>query len=448
MFRFADPSQFSHLWIWVVCLGLAAWFSFKSTKLLKQTFSDPVWAHLRQGYSLPRKNLKLALQSLVFLCILIALARPQFGDSKQEIKSVGIELVLAVDVSVSMMAEDVRPNRLELSKRQINRLLDRMAGDKVGLIAFAGSAVLVSPMTNDYSAVRMFVDSLTTESVSTQGTVFKNVINEAIQAFERGGEESDATTRVARVLLIMTDGEDQEPGAVKLAQQLRDKGLRVFTWGIGTRKGAPIPLRDERGYMTDYKKDKSGQVIMTKANDQALEELAKAGGGSYYHTSLDGADIEAIRQDLAKLEKAEFDTQVQTNYDEAYQWPLALALILLLLELCIRERKTDRALWKGRWISNMVPNRMRRAGASSKGTGAKLASLVVLAFSSSAFAQSPLTAYKNLEGVRSLQAERPYKAYQNFTEALKNEPNSLELQFNLGTSLFANKEVEKKREAV
>jgi tetratricopeptide (TPR) repeat protein len=156
---------------------------------------------------------------------------------------------------------------------------------------------------------------------------------------------------------------------------------------------------------------------------------------------LDGTDIEAIRQDLAKLEKAEFDTQVQTNYDEAYQWPLGLALMVLLLELLIRERKTDKSLWRGRWISNMVPNRMskRRKNAATSAT----LSLFILISPIRVWAQSPMTAYKNLEGVKALQAERPYKAYQNFTEALKDESSNEALQFNLGTSLYANKEVEK-----
>ena len=423
--------------MWVAILALAAFVKLRAERTRKKHITDWTWKFLLQGFSAQRKTTKLVLHSIAFIAAVLALARPQFGASRQEIKAVGVEIMVALDVSNSMLAEDVRPNRLELAKRQIARLLDRLSGDKVGLIAFAGTAMVISPLTTDYSAVRMFVDSLTVESISNQGTVFKNVIQEAIEGFERGGDESDTNKRVARVLLIVTDGEDQEPGAEKLASQMRDKGLRVFAWGIGTRKGAPIPVRDQRGYLSDYKKDRNNQVILSVANDQALEALARSGGGSYYHSTLDGDDVEAFRADIAKLEKAEFDTQIQTNYDEVYYWPLILAFVLLFFDLWFFERVPSERAWLGRWVSNLEARRTRKSGLTIL-----IAVGALLGGGGPARAQSPSTVWKNRQGLEDLGANRSKRAYDRFSEALKDSPDTHELQYNLGISLLANKELE------
>jgi Ca-activated chloride channel family protein len=283
--------------------------------------------------------------SLSFM--ILALSRPQIGVSQQEIKSEGIELMLVIDVSNSMMAEDVRPNRLEQVKHEFSKLIDQLPGAKIGVIAFAGSAALLSPLTTDPNALKMYLDSLSPDSVSSQGTNFKAALEEAQESFKRGGAQKDETTRVTRVILIASDGEDNEQGALDFAKELSKDGTRIFTLAYGTEKGAPIPDRDQMGFLRGYKKDKAAQTILTTVKGDALQTLANAGNGSFYFGVFAGNHIEKLIADFDKLEKAQFETKVATQYDERYQWFLFLAFVLLLIEMSLGERK-PRGRYRGR----------------------------------------------------------------------------------------------------
>jgi Ca-activated chloride channel family protein len=349
MFRFQDIAWLQLMIAVPTIVTLALIFHARQRRKIKQAFGDRLTPFLTSNVSEARRTTKLVLEGLALTFLILSLARPQLGQGKQDVKSQGVELMLALDVSTSMLAEDQKPNRLTLAKRELNRLLDKLTGDRVGLIAFAGSSVLVAPLTNDYSSVRMFLDSLSPESVSTQGTSFAHVIDTAMNAFKRGGISEEDGGHVTRVLLLATDGEVQDNTGLKLADAATKQGIRIFTLGFGTRAGAPIPLRDERGNLEGYKKDKSGRIITTAADDEVLSKLARAGKGNYQHSTFTGEEIDLIVRDIDKLEKSTFDTSISESYNEYFQLPLLAAMILMMSELILADRRRDDRKWKGRF---------------------------------------------------------------------------------------------------
>lgn len=349
MFRFANPAAFQMLWLLPIILLIAFASQKKLTKGLEKAFGKKLSPFLTSSKSPGRRRLRLFFFSLSLICFVIALARPQTGRGQQAIKSEGVELMIAVDVSNSMLAEDIKPSRLAFAKTEIIRLLDLLGGDKVGLIAFAGSATLISPLTTDKAALKMFVEGLSTISVESQGTDFRKAISEAREAFQRGGVDPDEGVTVARVVLIASDGEDQEKGAIEEAKKAAQNGIRIFSMAFGTERGAPIPVRDERGYLRGYKKDKSGREVMTQVKGTALREIAEAGKGSFHHISFGANDARTIKAEIDKLEKAQFASEVSASYDEKYQYFLVLGLIFALLELLIGHRQAAGRIWRGRF---------------------------------------------------------------------------------------------------
>ncbi|MEC9281782.1 MAG: VWA domain-containing protein [Bdellovibrionota bacterium] len=349
MFRFMNPEYLYAIAVLPVLYIIVRIQVSRRAKKLKQELGENLSDFLTSSYSAKRRLWKFRFELFALMFLLIAMARPQMGQGEQKVKSTGIELMLAVDVSKSMLSEDVKPSRLQFLKREMGVLLDRLAGDKVGLVVFAGSSALVSPLTNDYSALKMFIDGLTPESVSSQGTNFTKAIDESVKAFERGGIESDESIRVSRVLLINSDGEDNEEGALKAAEEAKKKGVSIFSLGFGTAKGGSIPIRDERGYLKGYKQDQNGNIIVSQAKTKLLQDIAQKGGGNYYHSVIGGYHIEALLKDFNQLEKAEFESSVAKNYNEYFQYPLFLAFLCLFLERAIASRRSKTGKWKGRF---------------------------------------------------------------------------------------------------
>ena len=347
--RFANPSAFQLLWLIPVFLVLAFYFERRGRKILAKSFGDKIAPFLASSVSYNLRRLKLLFKILAYACFVVALAQPQMGKSLQEVKARGIEIVVAVDVSTSMLAEDVKPSRLQFAKSEVSRLLDTLSGDKVGLVAFAGSSVLISPLTNDKSSLKMFIESLSTESVGNQGTNFKRALDEARKAFERGGTESDENLKVSRVILILSDGEDQEEGALAEARKLAADGTRIFTIALGTERGAPIPLRDERGFMRGYKRDRNGQNVLSVVKGDFLRQMAQVGKGTFHHASFGVNEAKEIKAEFDKLEQAEFASSLSTNYDERFQIPLLIGLLLALADLFLGEKKTVGRIWRGRF---------------------------------------------------------------------------------------------------
>lgn len=349
MFRFESTSALMYLWLIPVLVILAWVFQKRSQGRLSRVIGKRLIPFLTSSVSSARRRWKLCFQSVVVFFFVLALARPQLGESKQEVKSEGVEIMLAIDVSESMMAEDVRPSRLEQVKMEMAKLVDLMPGNKVGIVAFAGSAALLSPLTTDPASLKMYLDSLTPLSVSSQGTNFQAALSECLDAFKRGGVTSDEITKVTRVILIASDGEDHEQGALDEAQKMTKEGVRIFTLAYGTEKGAPIPERDGMGFLRGYKKDQQGKTILTTVVGKELQALAQAGQGSFYHAAFGGNHLQNVMQDMAQLEKTEFESEFATQYEERFQLFVLLGIIFALLEITLGDRRPISRLWKGRF---------------------------------------------------------------------------------------------------
>jgi Ca-activated chloride channel homolog len=348
-FRFAQPDILSYLWLVPLLFGLWLWSEKNARARLKNNLGAKVTPVLTASFSFSRRKLKLFLRLLALTFFILAWARPQMGQSQQKIKTEGIELVIAFDVSTSMLAEDIRPSRLQVAKAEVARLLELLSGDKVGLVAFAGSSVLISPLTTDKSSLKMFIDSLSVHSVETQGTDIRKALREAKAAFDRGGIDPDEGARVTRAILLVSDGEHQEQGLMDDAKTVVNDGIRVFAMSVGTETGGPIPLRDERGYIVGTKRDKQHKEVITKTKGTVLRELAQTGKGSFYNLTFGGKEARLIKEDLDKLEKADFDSDMQTSFDEKYQIFLLIGLLLALFEIFLGERNADGRIWKGRF---------------------------------------------------------------------------------------------------
>lgn len=347
--RWADPMYLSWLILIPIFYFMAIFLGRRKMKKITAAFGEKMLPFLLSGYSFKKHQIKLVLCGLALVPLILALARPQFGETKENVKSLGVEMILLFDVSQSMLAEDVSPSRLEFAKHEMVRMMDQVPGSKIGLVAFAGSAALISPITTDTSALKMFVESLTTEAISTQGTEFKMALEQAEEAFERGGQGEEPGVKVTRVILIVSDGEDQEPGALEIAEKLTKKGIRIFSVAVGTEKGGSIPLRDGNNFLRGYKKDASGQVIITTSKGTVLKSLAQAGKGSFYTASFGGTYLSQLVEDINKLEKTEFDSTMLMSYQERFQIFLIIGIILLLIEMLMTVYRTKGGEWKGRF---------------------------------------------------------------------------------------------------
>jgi Ca-activated chloride channel family protein len=349
MFRFESFGFLYWIWIVFVFLILIWVLDNRARGRIAKTLGARLGPFLTSSLSLSKRRFKWFLQAFVLLGIIFALARPQMGLSKQEVKAQGFELIIAIDVSESMKSEDVKPSRLEQAKKEVERLMDLMPANKVGLIAFAGNASLISPLTNDPNAIKMYVDSLTSDSVSEQGTCFECALRLAKEAFERGGVTQDEFSKSSRVILISSDGEDHEPGALEAAAGLVKQGVRIFTMAYGTEKGGAIPTRDHLGYLKGYKKDQSGQTILTTVQGDELRKIAEAGHGAFFFTSFGGDHLKNLVEEFEKLEKSQFESTVTTNYDEKFQGFLLFAILFGILEIILGERRSRFRFWKGRY---------------------------------------------------------------------------------------------------
>lgn len=349
MFRFENIAAFNYLWVIPVLLILGFIFDRLTKRRMEKAIGTRLYPFLSSSVSTKKRKIKTVLQIITVLLFVIALARPQMGESQQQVKSEGVEIIFAVDVSESMMAEDVKPSRLTQAKTELSRLVDLMPGNKVGVVAFAGSAALLSPLTNDPGAIKMYLESLETNSVSSQGTNFTEALNTAKEAFDRGGITTDETVRVTRVILVASDGEDHEQGALDVAKKLADDNTRIFTLAYGTEKGGAIPVRDGMGFLKGYKKDRQGQTILSTVKGDFLRSIAEAGKGSFYFATFGGEQTKLITEDISKLEKTQFDTSMATSYDERFQLVLLFGIIFSMIELFLGERRASFRFWKGRY---------------------------------------------------------------------------------------------------
>lgn len=327
MFRFEDPI---YLWALLVIpvlllIRLAGWRRRRS-KLRK--FGDPeLVRQLMPNVSKFRPTVKFWLLLVAWALLVVMVARPQVGAEVQRDKRNGIEAIICLDISNSMLAQDVAPSRLDKSKLLVESLVDRFTNDKIGLIVFAGDAYVQLPITSDYVSAKMFLQNIDPSLIQTQGTDIAQAINLGLHSFTQAD-------KIGRAIIVITDGEDHEGGAVEAAAEARKKGVNVFILGVGDTKGAPIPTGDG-GYM----KDRSGQTVMTALNEQMCREAAQAGSGKYIHVDNTGdAQIE-LNNDLARLQRGESESVIYNAYDEQFQAFGILVILLLVVEVCILEAK-------------------------------------------------------------------------------------------------------------
>ena len=328
MFRFEKPAYLALLILLVVLAVLFIGSNIKRRRNLR-AYGDPsLLQALMPDVSEARFNLKFWLTFAALFLLVIVAARPQFGSKKETIKRQGIEAVIALDISNSMMAQDVAPSRLEKSKKIISKLVDEMQDDKIGLIVFAGDAFIQLPITSDFISAKMFLETISPELIATQGTDIKAAIDMATRSFTQREE-------VGRAIIIITDGENHEGGAEEAAKAAVEKGMQVYVLGVGTPEGSPIPADKAN----DYRKDKDGNVIVTKLNEQMCQEIAKAGGGAYIRVDNTNAAQKILQKEIDKLAKADQETVVYSAFDEQFQIIALIAFILLAIEMVIMLKK-------------------------------------------------------------------------------------------------------------
>ena len=286
-----------------------------------------------------RPALKMALTLAGFALLVVALANPQFGTKVEKGKRSGSDVAICFDVSKSMMAEDIQPNRLERSKRVVANLMASMAGDRVSLVAFAGTSFIQMPLTSDYSATKLFLDDLNCGMMSAQGTAIGDAIETAMKTFGFGDPDREWEKNKGRAIIVISDGENHEDDAVGAARAAAKEGVKVCTIGMGLPDGAPIPEYDPKTRKSNYKRERGGSIIMTHLNEQMLRDIASAGDGVYVRASNAGSGIGDITKVIENLDKTDYDEAVFSAYESRYMYPLAAGLICLVAELLVFERR-------------------------------------------------------------------------------------------------------------
>jgi Ca-activated chloride channel family protein len=297
--------------------------SFGEASIIKQLFPD---------VSKTKRVWKTILYLLAFTFLIIGMINPQIGTKLEEVKRKGADLMICLDVSNSMKAEDLQPNRLEKSKQALSKLIEKLEGDRIGIIVFGGEAYVQLPITTDYSAGKLFLESISTDLIPTQGTDIGKAIDLAVTSFGKDEGKNKA-------IVVITDGENHDQNAILSAEAAVEKGITIHTIGMGSAEGAPIPLYREN-VREGFRKDKEGNTIVTKLNEQMLLDLANSGNGVYVRASNSDAGLNTILTAIDKLEKKQFDSKIYSDYEDRFQWFIAGAFILLMIETFLTERKS------------------------------------------------------------------------------------------------------------
>lgn len=329
MFRFASPIYLYLLLLIPLFSVVYVLIQYRIKKQLKQFGEPELMRSLMPDVSPLRRHAKFLLMMAAVGLMAVILARPQYGTRNEEVKRSGIEVAIAVDVSNSMLCQDVSPSRLDKSKMMVSKLIEQFDEDKVGLVAFAGSAITLLPMTSDYVSAKMFLDQLNPATISIQGTNVAEAITRATAGFSKKTD-----INVGRALILITDAEDNEEGAIEAAKQARDEGIQIFVLSVGTVQGGPIPLGDGT-----FKKDLMGNVVTTKLNEQIGKSIAQAGGGMYVHVDQTNLAQSLLEKEIEKMQKEDISMSMYSEYDEQFVAVALLLFIVLVVELCIMERK-------------------------------------------------------------------------------------------------------------
>lgn len=338
MFELEEKIYFYGLLLLPLLVGLWLYSYFWRKRKEKEFGSPELIAYLSPERSQFKTLLKFVLSLLGITCLIIALVNPKIGTRVEKVKSRGVDIVFAVDISKSMLATDVAPNRLEKSKQIVSQLINRLGGDRIGIIAYSGSAFPVLPMTSDYGVAKMFLQSMTPEMISAQGTSIDQAIQMAASRYFSKKDKSN------KLLIILSDGEDHSNNAVAAAELADEVKMRIITVGVGTENGGPIKIM-ENG-VEQYLRDKNNQVVITKRDAKTLTEVAQTGKGGYVDGNSTKAVLDYVKNVLATTEKTEYGSSMMADYQSQFQWFLAFGFVFLFLDLFLWERKT-------RWIRKM-----------------------------------------------------------------------------------------------
>jgi Ca-activated chloride channel family protein len=332
MYKLEEPIYFYALAIipvMIVIFLLVLWWKKRTQK----KFADlELLEQLAPNSSVFKSTLKLLILSLGIAFLVLALVNPKMGSKLKTVKREGVDIVFALDVSRSMLAEDIAPNRLEKAKQVISKIIDNLGSDRVGVIIYAGNSYPLLPITTDHAAANMFLQNASPDLVSSQGTA----INEALELAKTYYNNDEQTNRF---LVIISDGEDHQEETKQMAQNLSNDGVKVYTIGVGTEKGGPIPLR-ESGDLVGYKKDRKGETVITKRNAEVLQNIADIANGKYIDGNITENPVKEISSIMANAQKSEFETKQFSDYKDQFQWFLGIGVFFLLLDVFLFEKKT------------------------------------------------------------------------------------------------------------
>ena len=409
MFRFADPI-YLYLLAVIPVLALIRFLTYRNQKKRLRKFGDPkLLRSLMPDVSRFRPAVKFWMLQAALALLIVMLARPQFGTKISNEQRVGIETIIAMDISNSMLAEDIVPSRLDRSKMMVENLVDHFTNDKIGLIVFAGDAFVQLPITSDYVSAKMFLSSIDPSMMATQGTDIARAIDMASHSFTQ--EEG-----IGKAIIVITDGEDHEGGALEAAEAAKKAGMRVYVLGVGSTQGSPIPIPGTG----DYMKDNTGNTVMSALNEDMCRQVAQAGGGAYIHVENNSAAQDQLDNELNKLSKKETTSTVYSEFDEQFQAVAILALLLLILEICIYDRRSP------------LLKRLTLFGSKKK-----VATVLLLLVAMTASAQTDRQYIR--EGNKQFRVGQYDKAEVSYRKAVEKNPKNPQAAYNLGNALMAQK---------
>lgn len=410
MFRFADPT-YLYLLAVIPVLAIIRFLTYRNQKKRLRKFGDPkLLRSLMPDVSRFRPAVKFWILQGALALLVVMLARPQFGTKISNEQRTGIETIIAMDISNSMLAEDITPSRLDRSKMMVENLVDHFTNDKIGLLVFAGDAFVQLPITSDYVSAKMFLSSIDPSMMATQGTDIARAIDMASHSFTQ--EEG-----IGKAIIVITDGEDHEGGALESAEAAKKAGMRVYVLGVGSTQGAPIPIPGTG----DYMKDNTGNTVMSALNEDMCRQVAQAGGGAYIHVENNSAAQDQLDNELSKLAKKETTSTVYSEFDEQFQAVAILALLLLILEICIFDRR------------NPLLKRLSLFGSKKKAA----ATVALLLVAITASAQTDRQYIR--EGNKQFRVGQYDKAEVSYRKAVEKNPKNPQAAYNLGNALMAQK---------
>jgi len=408
MFRFEDPIYLYALVLIPVLALIRWWMVIRQRKQLRRFGDMELVRQLMPDVSRYRPLVKFCLLLTALALLIVLLARPQMGTRISHEKRTGIETIIAMDISNSMLAEDVAPSRLDRAKMMVENLVDNFTNDKIGLIVFAGEAFVQLPITSDFVSAKMFLSSIEPSMIETQGTDIAAAVTMATHSFTQ--EEG-----VGKAIIVITDGEDHEGGAMEAAQEAKDNGMRVYMLGVGSTKGVPIPIAGSN----DYMKDNTGETVMSALNEDMCKQIAQAGGGAYIHVENNSNAQEQLNHELDKLAKKEISSTVYSDYDEQFQAVGIIVLLLLIAEICILEIKNQR-------LSKLHLFRRK-----------KIATMLLLLMVVGAHAQSDRDYVR--QGNKQFRAGKYAEAEVDYRKAVEKNGKNAQAVYNLGNALLAQR---------